>query len=104
MPVPDLKLLYHPTPSLGVLIISLSGQSGFLTARPSKAAPGHHVSVLAAEFSAAVYADLPQSTSGLPFLGRGQFPPEQVRAGNEQSSSSLAGEGCEGAILLLPVE
>lgn len=37
-------------------------------------------------------------------FGKGQLPPEQVRAGDEQSSPSLAREDGEGAIPLLPVE
>lgn len=47
----------------------------------------------------------PPSTHLWPSIfGRVQLPPEQVREGYEQSSPSLAGEGREGAISLLPVE
>lgn len=72
---------------------------------PSKAAPGHYVSVLAAgEVSAVVHVGPPPTHLRPSIFRKGQLPPEQVRAGDEQSSSSLAGEGCEGAIPLLPVE
>jgi len=80
-------------PRSSVLIVTLSGSKGLVGCQ-ALVAPGHHFSVLTAgEISAVVHVGPPPAHLRPSILGKGQLAPEQVRAGDEQSSPSLA-EGC----------